>query len=178
VSEKDYAEISRSWIDEWLLSKLVASALNDLGLNERWAWRAVGLIKLLATHHEWWRLLQPTEGGTPTAGGTLTAAEKKPSAGEAAYQLLVTLLSEAGTQAYLGVNRYQDILWYNKEAFGDLLWWLFVAAVVDLTAPPANASQPAAERILACHEVIKHLQKAGKASDFQVEKLLEAAKEG
>ena len=172
LMETGYEEISRSWIDEWLLNKLVAAAFKDLGLEERRAWQAVGLIKLLATHHEWWHLLQPAAG------------KKKTPASETAYQLLVTLLGEAEVQAYLGVNRYQDILWYNQEAFDDLLWWLFITALVDLTTFPAAAgAQPVgaryivpAERILACYEVIKHLQKAEAASEFQVEKLLEAAK--
>jgi len=31
----------RSWIDEWLLGKIMASALADFGLSEPDTWRAV-----------------------------------------------------------------------------------------------------------------------------------------
>ncbi len=164
IKEDGYAEISRSWIDEWLLNKLVASALVSIGLDEQKAWRTVGLVKLLVAHHEWWQLLQKT------------GLKKKPTAKDAAYQLLVTLLGEAEAQAYLGVNRYQDVLWYNKEAFDELLWWLYITAAVDLTTATEQTAQLAAERLQACHDVIKQLQKAEKTSDFQIEKLLEAVK--
>jgi len=164
ITEDGYAEISRSWIDEWLLNKLVASALVGLGLDERQAWHTVSLIKLLAAHHEWWQMPQKA------------SLKKKPSTKDAAYQLLITLLGEAEAQAYLGVNRYQDVLWYNQEAFDELLWWLYITAAVDLTTATEQTAQLAAERLQACHDVIKQLQKAEKASDFQIEKLLEAVK--
>ena len=86
------------------------------------------------------------------------------------------LLGEAEAQAYLGVNRYQDVLWYNQEAFDELLSWLYITAAVDLTTATEQTAQLAAERLQACHDVIKQLQKAEKASDFQIEKLLEAVK--
>ncbi len=57
ISEEGYEEISRSWMDEWMLNKIIASTLNDLGLDERSDWRAVTLIKLLTSHHAWWRLI-------------------------------------------------------------------------------------------------------------------------
>ena len=44
-----------------------------------------------------------------------------------------SLLSDSDALNYLGVNRYQDILWFNKEAFEDLMWWLFIIAAVEIS---------------------------------------------
>jgi glycosidase len=53
-SEEDYAEISRSWIDEWLLGKVIASALKDMQIDQGAAWRAVSLVKIITAHHTWY----------------------------------------------------------------------------------------------------------------------------
>ena len=44
-------------------------------------------------------------------------------------QLLETLLADEDARAFLQVNRYNEIDWYNKEAFEQLLWGLFAVAV-------------------------------------------------
>ena len=54
ISPDEYQEISRSWIDEWLLNKIIATALADLGLDERSAWQSIHLVKLLVSHENWW----------------------------------------------------------------------------------------------------------------------------
>ncbi len=157
VFEKDAVEISRSWIDEWLLNKIIASALTDLGLTEPAAWRAVNVVKLLISHR-------------------LPSAPAKPSqAGEALNAFVQTLLVDGQAQAFLGVNRYQNVLWFNQEAFDELIWWLFVIQVVDLTAQALPAAEIAAQ-ILAQYELVCRLQAAESASGYQIEKLLEALK--
>ena len=163
MTDLGYEEISRSWIDEWLLNKIIVGTMNDLGLDERSAWRAVTLIKLLTTHHNWWKVLEP--GQTKGDQGT-------------AYQFLTSILLDSEAQKYLGVNRYQGVLWFNKESFEDLLWWLYIIAVVELSSLHLrdDAFESVTKVILACFAVVTHLQKAEDASNFQVEKLLEAAK--
>jgi glycosidase len=156
ISEAEQAEISRSWIDEWLLGKIVAGALQDLGLDEPAGGRAVATIKILIRHHDWLQKTPPVKG---------KARES------AAFQVLQNWLADGEVQRYIGVNRYQDVLWFNQEAFSDLAWWLFLAAVVDLTSAGESA-----EAIAAGYKIIARLLKAEAASGFQVEKLLEAAK--
>jgi glycosidase len=165
VSQADYQEISRSWIDEWLLNKIIAGALGDLGMDERSAWRAAGLIKLLTAYHQ--GLLQFIPG-----------KKQKRDIKRTAYQLLQSLFADSEVQQFMGVNRYQGVLWFNKEAFDDLLWWLFTVAIVDLTGAvkPEKAAETVAEDILSCFEIIRHLRQAEMASGYQVEKLMEAVK--
>ena len=68
------------------------------------------------------------------------------------------------------MNRYQDVLWFNKEAFDQLLWWLLLVAEVNAAArrPPAEAG----EQIHACYGVVRQLRQAEEESGYQVEELL------
>jgi glycosidase len=145
--------LSRSWIDEWLFGKFLAGTLRDLGLEERAAWQAVNRVRLLIPYSGWWK----------------TAGE---SSQTTAATLLKNLLSDRETSQYLGVNRYQDVLWFNQEGFEDLLWWLFAVAVVEISAQ----AQPDKKPVLttAAHAVIELLLEAEVVSGYQVEKLLAA----
>ena len=153
VSEEGAFERSRSWIDEWLLGKIVAATLQDLGADEGAAWWAVGLIKLLVNHQRWFDL----------------QASKK----DYADLVLQSWLEDGEVQRFMQVNRYQGILWFNQEAFEDLLSWMAVVATVQIIS-----SQPdrATERIAANHEIIKRLLEAEAKSAYQVEGLLEMVK--
>ena len=164
VSESDNNDISRSWIDEWLLNKIIINTLSNLGLDEYTARRAVTLNKLTIAYHGWWQELKSKS----------SSAELKANA----YQLLQVLLEDREVQTFLGVNRYQDVLWYNKEAFDDLLWWLFVTAIIDLTAAELEPqiSKATLQKIITCFGVIQHLHQAEQESAYQVEKLLNALK--
>jgi hypothetical protein len=102
------------------------------------------------------------------------------------------------------VNRHQGVLWFNREAFRSLVWWMFAASVVEILAesdqrpatgdqedtgrqspvassqsPVANSSligENAASQIAACYQRVLRIHQAEEASDYQVEKLLEAVK--
>ncbi len=162
ISSTGYEEVSRSWIDEWMLNKIIVSTLNDLGLDERSNWRAVTLIKLLTSQHAWWSQASSAPGKT----------------GQAAHGLLTSLLSDSDAMAYLGVNRYQDVLWFNKESFEDLLWWLMVIASVEIPAKYAGTGQTelVAKSILTCFRVLSSLLAAAQASGYKLEKLVELVK--
>ena len=157
VDDESSAERSRGWMDEWLLSKLVAGALEDLGLDEGAAWRAVMTVKILINHQGWYEL---------------EAAEKRQ-----AYQVLVSWLRDSEVQQFLQVNRYRGVLWFNHEAFEQLLAWMLTLATVEVGAQPELAQDEVARHIETCYDVVKTLQQAEEASDYQVVRLLEAARD-
>jgi glycosidase len=140
VGQAGYEAQSRSWIDEWLLGKVMASALQDFGLDEPAAWRAVGLVKLLTTHQRWFTTKGPSPHGR-------------------AFRVLDSLLQDDDARQFLQVNRYQGVLWFNKEAFDELLWWLTLLAAVGEKTPTSA-------------RIVQLLGDAAQSSDFQVEKLL------
>jgi glycosidase len=154
VGQEGYAAQSRSWMDEWLLGKLIAGTLQDLGLDEEAAWWAVGTIKMLINHQGWFE----------------AAASKKQ-----AYQILVSWLRDSEVQQFLQVNRYGGVLWFNQEAFEQLLTWMLTMASVEISADPQRTPQTIAEDLVGCYDVVEKLQQADKTSEFQVVKLMEAA---
>ncbi|MFW6115785.1 MAG: alpha-amylase family glycosyl hydrolase [Chloroflexota bacterium] len=152
-----FAQISRSWQDELLLGKIIASALQDLGFDEGSASWAVNTIKVLTTHQRWFEASAPTDDNR-------------------AYQVLRSWLEDSEVHRLLQVNRYQDVLWFKAEAFEELLWWLEVIATVAIAADPARSPQQAARTIAASHEVIQALQRAKIESEYRLEGLLQAAR--
>ena len=151
----DYDEQSRSWIDEWLLGRMIARALQEVGLDEAAAARAVVIIKRLTSHQHWF-----VDQG---------------SAG--AYETLEALLRDSEMQQLLGVNRYQGVLWFNKQSFERLLWWLLLLAAVMVSADPARAPSEVTEEIAACYANVRRMRAAAVESGYQVEKLLALAQE-
>jgi hypothetical protein len=76
------------------------------------------------------------------------------------------------------VNRYQDVLWFNKEAFEDLLWWLFIAAAVEISSQhdKVEKTNGNGESILRCYTEISNLLSGAEASGYKLEKLLDLVK--
>jgi glycosidase len=163
ISKDGYEEVSRSWMDEWMLNKIFVSTLNDLGLDDRSNWRAVTLVKLLTSHHAWWSRVD----GAP---------DKKSRSAE--YLTLTSILSDSDALGYLGVNRYQDVLWFNKEAFEDLMWWLYIIAVVE-SSVEEDSGQPVdktGKSLLRSYNAISTILINAQASGYKLEKLLDLLK--
>jgi len=154
IETDDSSEQSRSWIDEWLLGKIIARSFEDLGLAENTAWRGVHLAKLLIGSECW--------------------CEPDLPAGELANQSLRSWLKEAEYQRFIGINRHQGILWFNKESFEELLRWLFLMATIENNSLQDNPDPT--ESITTCFEAIQKLLEAEQQSEYQVEKLLAAAR--
>ena len=151
ADEEAWTETSYAWIEDWLLSKVIATALDDMNIGDEAARRAVATIKLLIRHHD---LLSP-------------------DAEVSVHETLRSLLNEPATQSYLGVNRYEGVLWFNKESFEKLLWWLMVATTVTAAT---DAEVEIDEIVAKQYDLIATLQEAKAASKYRVETLLEATK--
>ena len=85
-------------------------------------------------------------------------------------------LQDSEIQQFLQVNRYRDVLWFNQESFDQLLSWMLTLAAIEISATPEQPQDVIAQDIVACYELVRLLDQAGQASDFQVVKLMEAAK--
>jgi len=144
VDTPDPAGASRAWIDEWLLGRILAGAFIELGQDEGAAWWSVGIVKILTSHQRW-------SAGAP--GEPLNA-----------FNLLTRLLSDADARNFLRVNRHQDALWFNNEAFDELLNWLLAIELL----------QNGPDSMLCVLPAIEVLRQAKETSGYQVEQLLEA----
>jgi hypothetical protein len=150
----NYREVSRAWLDEWLLAKRIVMALQALGLDDRDSHKSTELIKLMTNHQQW-------------SVGYISQAD-------AAYKILQRWLKDLDVQRFLQINRYQDVLWYNQEAYNELLWWMFASEVISI-----GVEQPApegtAKQIVSLFEIVQNLQKADKKSNYQVDKQILSA---
>jgi hypothetical protein len=156
VTAAGYEQQTRAWIEEWQLGKILAGAMEEAGLDAGAAWHALETIKVLSSHERW--------------GDRLRRGQKAPQ------QVLEAWLQDADVQRYLGVNRFQDALWFNKESFDQFLWWMMVAAVITSAESPHSAGEQQQSSVASCYGVVRKLQKAAEKSQYRVENLLAEAK--
>jgi hypothetical protein len=112
---------------------------------------AVSVIKLMTTHQCW------CEAGEKTS----TAA-------------LEGWLKDDEVLDFLRVNRFEGIVWFNKEAFEEFLRWMFTVAVIEITADPRRSAREAVERIADCYDIMDRLLQAEAASEYRLDKLVDA----
>ncbi|MBN1877565.1 MAG: alpha-amylase [Anaerolineae bacterium] len=157
--------LSRSWVDEWLLGKLISQTLGDLELDEDAARRAVATVKLMLRP---FHIIRHSE-----MAGYQRPPDVETQIGPSLYQSLYTALREQEVQAYLHINRYQGILWFNKESFEQLLWWIALIETLELIITDETTFT---HQFLALYARVEKLLMSEAASDYQVAKLLDATK--
>jgi glycosidase len=146
---KDYEFQSRSWIDEWPLGRIIEWTLKNLKSNETEnAGESIVLIKLLTSHQNWQSFAK--------------SKDQNPLA------IMRIFLSDPEVQQYLRINRFQNVLWFNKEAFDELVRWLYIIALIDSLSKKEISGE-----IILIFEITQTWLKAAEKSGFQIENLLE-----
>ncbi len=182
-NKEGFITSGRSLIDEWMLHKIIEANFRQLGMSEDQSSHSLSIIKLLVSHQNW-------------------ADENGPKKGRE-RRLLTRRLNDPEFQSYLGVNRYDGILWYNKEAFETIVKWLFTIDTFDILVEaeaeqsgtriePANkagsakamgsksgtdflnSAERVAKRIAETYKIVEQWLKAKEGSEYQVAKLLGA----
>jgi hypothetical protein len=148
---------SRTWIDEWLLGRIITGSLRDFGLDESLTSKAVLTVKLLTSQQQWFKMDE--------------------SSNKPAHRTLNSLLKDYDARQFLHINRHQDILWFNKEAFEELLWWMVTLAVLGTCSDPQLKTSDATKIIVRSYDIVMKLHQAGEDSGYQVEKLTEVLKD-
>ncbi|MFX0209246.1 MAG: hypothetical protein ACFFDT_24900, partial [Candidatus Hodarchaeota archaeon] len=69
-------------------------------------------------------------------------------------------------------NRYQEILWFNQEAFENLVRWLFIISLINIVSDP-KMEDILSQEIERIFRMIHQWLTASKRSNFQVVKLIE-----
>lgn len=153
VSEEGSQMRSRSWMDEWLLSRALATSFRDLGLSEDLAWWTTDMIKALLAVE--------------------VSLEFDPGAEVTASQVLKSWLVSDDVQNLLGINRFQGILWFNKEKYYQFLRLAFAAGLVRCVADLSGNKAEQTRKIRVITNLFSDLVAAEERSNFQVERLLE-----
>lgn len=156
VNPSQLAEQSRAGIDDWLLGKILDQFFSELSFPSLEVQRIILLLKILTSHQYW------------------CPSDEKVQ--RTAHQSMETLLRDGEVQAFLQVNRFREILWFNKESFDELCDWLMSITTVEAIRKGKSDPQQMIRDIRKCVELVKKFKEAEQLSGFQVEKLLEALK--
>lgn len=154
TDDPQYAEISRSWIDEWGVTRIVQQNLEELGLDSSQSYSATNILKLLTSQQNW----------------AMDIKEDTPKS------LMKRWLTQEEIRNFLNINRYRGKLWFNKEAFESMMWWMVVAALLRLVADPETSLSENFETLFDAYDLIQSLLDGEEESEFQLEKLLESLK--
>lgn len=149
---EDAHGLSRSWLDEWRLSKAIYDSGMSLGLNEQQSSRSVSMVRILIEQQNWFEKNLKTP----------------------VRQIMEKWLENDEIRRYLGVNRYKEILWFNQEAFEDFVWWMYLLSVFETLLTPNASASLFTERAILGFDIVQKLLKGLKISQYQVAKLLEA----
>ena len=88
-------------------------------------------------------------------------------------EIVHTWLSDSEIQNFLRVNRYQEVLWYNRESFEDFLWWMSIVPVIKTLSGENKDAASLTEVMINLIEILTPLKKAEAQSEYQFEKLAE-----
>ena len=139
---------------DWLLDAELSAALQETGLSAFSADKIATLVGILIDWQAWHQN---------------KALMVRPYSARAA-RLLDALREDEAVRRYLGVNVYQDVEWYNKEAMETLLYSLFSIAVLEKMITPKDERQTA-HSVMQCYDVIHSLAAAHTLSGYQLDKL-------
>jgi glycosidase len=101
--------VSRSWIDEFRLNKRIIQLFGTAGIAPVEGREIIDIVRILVSQ-------QNRFGGD--------------RAGEDPAKWLPVLFRDTAVTEYLRINRYHDILWFNKERFDSLLIWMGIVSLV------------------------------------------------
>jgi glycosidase len=157
LPELGYEERGRKLFSDWMLDKIVASTLQELGLGPENAWDAVTCIKILIRHQNWYKESLQNHDGT--------------------LRILQTWLKDPDIQKYLKINKYQGTIWFNKETMESLLRWMLTIATISLLVNEKEdglrePDESVTKNILTIYEEIRKILTASKQSKYKIEKLL------
>lgn len=143
--------ISRSLIDEWQINKIIDNTLFGIGLESQKVNSSSLAIKYLIQFQDWF----------------------EQSKLKSLKSLFNDWVSDEAIRSYLEINRYKDVLWFNKEAFENLLWLMEMIALINTISQTNKTVTEQIEDIISCNQLIQKLEKSKDNSDYQLLNLIE-----
>ena len=164
-------------LNHWQLDRKLRDCFRDLGLNVDVSRRIVELMKALfgrtcaATVDT-----EAAATGADDAGKAMIIPEK-PSAGAWAAALIAGNYQADDFCRILGVNRFNDITWFNKEAFEENLLYLSYFLLVEdgeALGPVFTAATGTAGRAAFIADFDRVMLKAEEKSGYRLDELIKA----
>jgi hypothetical protein len=132
---------------DWLLLKRI-----DTFLSTRAHGHYSGLLRTLILTQNWYL--------------------RNPFKKEVEYRTLRALFANTEVQQFIGMNSFEGVVWFNKERFEELAWWLSVIAAIRLSSRPGKTAAEIAGEIREVHSIVSKWLSLLTRSDYQVDKLL------
>ena len=104
-------EVIRRWLDKWYIGSTLADVLTHLGEGREEARRRAKAVDLMIAAAGWERRAADSASGLDDA--------------------VVEVFESSAGQQFLGVHRYDDVLWFRREALEELAGCFIVTAAVD-----------------------------------------------
>jgi hypothetical protein len=145
--------------EELQLGPVIAGVFRDLGLDDGAAWRLVALIRMLR------------QMPLPGAVAALPAAERAPA-------LVRALVADEAVRPYIRVNVWEGVSWFNRESFGQVLWWMAALDALAAAAEPKLSKARMTARLAEAERLTAVLARAGETAKYQLDKLEDAAETG
>jgi glycosidase len=154
-SAPDHENQALTWIEEWQIGRIFVECLRNLGMEEGVAWQSIDILRLITGQQSWF---------TRTGNLSLDA-------------ILEEWLTDSTVRRFLGINRFKDVLWFNKEALEDFVWWMtLVNMLAAVSGTPSTGGARFVEQVLGGYEIAQQILRAEKNSGYQVNRLIKAVK--
>ncbi len=147
---ENYQFQSQTWFGEWQFSKLLRSLGEAYHLSENQKQELAQTTHTLIGLTGWY------------------SAYKS----ESHAQWLRTLLSTPDVQVFLKINRHQGQLWFNKEQFEALIWWLLTIAILQLGSDENTSAALFTEETIKLYRIVLKLREAMENSNYLVDGLI------
>ena len=148
ANEPGIDEINRQIADRGPISELITARLKEFGFSDYEAYRNSQAVRWLLDE-----VPDITEDSSPS-------------------EFLDTLLADPLINDYLEINSYNEVRWFNKEKFTDLLWFQRAARFVRLATADLDSDE-VFEAILSQERLLKAIETAMESSAYQLDKLIE-----
>lgn len=150
TGEENHTDLTISLLKEWRLKRYLEDALRQSGCKEAEIQDLLLALDIGIAQQNWYKNFKP---------GSFQATLQK-------------WFSEPEIQYFLKINRYNEILWFNREAFTDFTWWVSILPMIQLASKEEAGATDLFETALHLFDFITALEEIVKESSYQVEKLI------
>jgi hypothetical protein len=143
LGEESNGHEAKLLIDHWHIDRKFREAFQSMNINGDESWRMAELFKVLIKRID-------------------SAEYKKLAPQELAKVLADEAMESSDYKDVLGLNQFDNIIWFNKECFDDTLFYASLFVILENS-----------EAIKAAAEIVKLFQAAEKTAEYKLETLRE-----
>lgn len=154
VNSTSNADLAVSLFDEWKLAPYLEKELVNLGLEYSKSLEIVRSLKCMISLQNW---ADDTIHKTPRS-------------------IIQYWLNDQTFRLAININRYNDVLWFNKELFQTMLKDLSTTAWLISAETSLRYRSSHVQDMIIANDAIQQVLKAGQKSGYQVQKMVESLK--